>query len=541
MFPFSHGWMASSLAPRGACLCNQVLSKHLRAAATGCAGSHRRFTSSGAPLDMVVHNVRVVRPYDDMPVRKLDLGIRGGKFVEIAQAIDPDRATQSYDAAGRLGFPGVCDAHMHVGIYQPLEADAAQESKAAAMGGVTSMLSYIRTGQYYLDMGGPWSNFLPEVLKRSDGNFWVDYCYHVAPIEHSHIGEMRMALRDFACTSFKIFMFYGGHGLHGASDNQQNFLMTEDRYDLAHFEFIMRELSAMARDGLDVSLSLHCEIADILRAYTHKVIKEGELTGLRAYSAARPQHSEGLAVFIASYLANETDLRKVNLLHLTSRKALEAALQMADIFPHIDFRREVTIGHLLLDVDSCCGGQPLHAKVNPPIRPRYDVEYLWKKLLEGKIDWVCSDHACCSGEQKVHQARQDDIFSAKSGFGGTEWLLPGLFSEGMRRGLPLQRVAALTSRNVAERYGLHGKGDIDVGKDADLVVFDPAETYRIRGSDSPSGQGYSPLEGLEMSGRVKRTFLRGNVVYVDHGPGKCEFPAGPIGSYLRRPYGGEAA
>ena len=90
-------------------------------------------------------------------------------------------------------------------------------------------------------------------------------------------------------------------------------------------------------------------------------------------------------MFIASYLANEAALPNINLLHLSSRKAVEAALKMAEVFPHIDFRREVTIGHLVLDTNSRAG---VLAKVNPPIRPREDVEYLWQTLLEGKIDWV---------------------------------------------------------------------------------------------------------------------------------------------------------
>src|SRR5262249_29262675 len=77
-----------------------------------------------------------------------------------------------------------------------------------------------------------------------------------------------------------------------------------------------------------VSVSLHCEVADILNAYTRLVRREGALTGLRAYSAARPPHSEGLGVWIASYLAHETGCPNVNLLHLSSRKALEAALMM---------------------------------------------------------------------------------------------------------------------------------------------------------------------------------------------------------------------
>src|SRR3989440_12668168 len=133
------------------------------------------------------------------------------------------------------------------------------------------------------------------------------------------------------------------------------------------------------------SLSLHCETAEIMTAYTKIVESEGKVQGLAAYHAARPPHSEGLAVFIAAYLANEAALPTINLLHLSSRKALSAALQMQEVFPHIDFRREVTIGHLLLDVNAKAG---MLAKVNPPIRPREDVEFLWEKLLEGKVDWV---------------------------------------------------------------------------------------------------------------------------------------------------------
>src|SRR5438093_1681455 len=116
-----------------------------------------------------------------------------------------------------------------------------------------------------------------------------------------------------------------------------------------------------------VSVSLHCEMADILNAYTRLVQKDTSLTGLAAYSAARPPHAEGLAVAVAAYLAHETACVNVNLLHLSSRKAVESALTMARAFPNVSFRREVTVGHLLLDVDAPSAA---YAKVNPPIRPR---------------------------------------------------------------------------------------------------------------------------------------------------------------------------
>src|SRR2546421_3681743 len=209
-----------------------------------------------------------------------------------------------------------------------------------------------------------------------------------------------------------------------------------------------------------ISLSLHGETAEIMTAYTKMVEPEGRLQGLAAYHAARPPHSEGLAVFIASYLANEAALPNINLLHLSSRKALQAALQMAEVFPHIDFRREVTIGHLMLDVNSRAGTL---AKVNPPIRPREDVEYLWEQLLQGKVDWVVSDHACCRHETKAAKHALGNIWLAKSGFGGTEYLLPALVSEGTKRGLSPNRIAELISWNPAQRFGLNSKGDVAEG------------------------------------------------------------------------------
>jgi allantoinase len=438
-----------------------------------------------------------------------------------------------HDGKGLLAFPGVVDAHMHTGIYSPLAEDAVSESRAAAQGGVTTSLNYFRSGQYYLNKGGPYRKFFPEVLKLSAGRFHIDYAYHLAPMDSTHIREIPELVAKHGVASFKIFMFYGSHGLHGRSDSQRDFLMIgpEERYDYAHFEFIMRGVQA-ARErfpekAAQISLSLHCETAEIMTAYTKIVETQGKLKGLRAYHAARPPHSEGLAVFVASYLADETALPNINLLHLSSRKALSAALQMQAMFPHIDFRREVTIGHLMLDTTAKAG---VLAKVNPPIRPREDLEFLWEKLLEGKVDWVVSDHACCRHETKVAKKYFGNIWLAKSGFGGTEYLLPALVSEGMRRGLSFNRIAALTSANPARRFGLNSKGDIAEGLDADLALVDPRESWTIRARDSESTQGYTPFEGIELGARVKATFLRGDLV--------CEngnVLGKPRGRYLHRP------
>jgi allantoinase len=480
------------------------------------------------PYDLLIRNVRVVRPSS---VEDADIAITGEKFAKVGRNLGDAKSV--YDGKGWLAFPGVVDAHMHTGIYSPLEEDAVSESRAAAQGGVTSSLNYFRTGQYYLNRGGPYRDFFPEVLKTSAGRFHVDYGFHLAPMDSRHIAEIPDLVDKHGVSSFKIFMFYGSHGLHGRSDSQRDFLMIgpDERYDFAHFEFVMRGVQAARERFRDkaaqISLSLHCETAEIMTAYTKIVESEGKLDGLLAYHASRPPHSEGLAVFIASYLASEAALPTINLLHLSSRKALEAALKMAEVFPHIDFRREVTIGHLVLDVNSKAG---VLAKVNPPIRPREDVEFLWEKILDGKIDWVVSDHACCRHETKAAKQALGNIWLAKSGFGGSEYLLSALVSEGTKRGLSLNRVAALTSANPAKRFGLNAKGDIAPGFDADLALVDPKQSWTIRARDSESTQGYTPFEGIELSAKVKATFLRGSLI--------CEngnVLGKPRGRYMHRP------
>lgn len=481
--------------------------------------------------DLVIKNGRVVRPFRT-GVEDLDIAVRAGKIARLGPGIDP-AGSPVHDAKGLMVFPGVVDAHQHWGIYNPLEVDTATESRACAQGGVTTGITYIRTGQYYLNRGGPYVEFLPVALGMAEARSYVDYSFHVAPMMRQHIEEIPSIVEDFGIPSFKIFMFYGGHGLHGKSSDQRSFLMTPEgeSYDVAHFEEVMRGIQA-ARErfpgiAAGISLSLHCETAEIMRAYTERVEQDPALSGLEAYSASRPPHSEGLAVTVAAYLAHETGLGTINLLHLSSAKALEAAMLMATTFEHIDFRREVTVGHLLTSYDSASG---LGGKVNPPLRSEADREALWRHVLDGDVDWVVSDHACCLDEMKFSPSDRDDVFLAKAGFGGAEYLLSGVFGEGTKRGLSPNRVAELVSANPARRFGLHSKGDIAPGMDADLVVLDPAKSFVVSAADSESAQEYTPFEGHELSGWVKDVFLRGERILVDG-----RVTGQPGGRFIRRP------
>jgi allantoinase len=481
--------------------------------------------------DLVIQNALVVRPGAQAPER-LDVAVSDGRFAAFEKSLDASGSAEVVDAGGRHLFPGVVDVHQHWGIYNELSEDADSESRAAVQGGVTAGITYIRTGAYYLNRTGPYREVFPDVLAAAEHRAYIDYGFHVAPILAEHIDEIPAMIEDFGVPSFKIFMFYGSHGLHGRSTDQSSFLMIPDdqSYDYAHFEFIMRgiqrarEDERFAADRDHISLSLHCETAEIMRAYTKLVEREGRLSGLEAYSASRPPHSEGLAITIASYLAHETDLPNINLLHLSSRKAIEAAMLMQSTFPHIDFRREVTVGHLLADFTTA----NLGGKVNPPLRSPEDVESLWEHLVQGHFSWVTSDHACCKDETKFGEPR-GDVFVAKSGFGGTEYLLPGMVSEGRKRGLSYNRIAELVSRNPAERFGMTGKGDLAVGFDADFCLLDDTADYVVHAEDSLSSQEYTPFEGFHLTARVTDTFLRGEAVLA-----AGSVVGEPRGQYVRR-------
>lgn len=483
-----------------------------------------------ATYDLLILNVKVVN-HDGESATTQDIAITDGVVTAIEANLNASSAKKVIDGTGRIAYPGAVDAHQHWGIYNPLDEDTVTESKASAQGGVTTAITYMRTGQYYLNKGGSYLDFFPEVLALSENRAHIDYGFHLAPMTKQHISEIPEIISQFGVTSFKIFMFYGSHGLHGRSNDQSSFLMTppDERYDVAHFEFVMRGVQA-AREKFGskadaISLGLHCETAEIMSAYTKIVEEEGKYKGLEAYHHSRPPHSEGLAITIASYLAYETELPNINLLHLTSRKAVDAALKMKSTFPHINFRREVTVGHLLADIENSKG---VGGKVNPPLRPRADVEALWGHIKAGEIDWVVSDHACCKEEFKFGEPKED-VFLAKSGFGGAEYLLPGMITEGLKRGLTRSQIAQLTSFAPAQRYGLKNKGSLAVGFAADIALVDENVSYTVRAADSESTQEYTPFEGFTLTAKVTDTFVRGNHVLEN---GKIIGPA--IGKYQSR-------
>ena len=473
-----------------------------------------------ARYDLVITGGTLVIPF--VGEVRGDVGVRDGKIAAIADELGPGDAEEAIDATGKAVFPGGVDSHYHLGIYRDITADTESETTSSLVGGVTSVISYFRTGSHYLNKSGPYRDIFPEVLAAVDGHAKVDYGFHLAPMTAEHVREIPWLVDEHGVTSFKYYMFYKGLNLSADSRDARSYTMAEE-YDLGHLFEIMEAVAAVdARHPGRVSVSLHCEQAELLRVFIERAKADPNVSGLAEYAAGRPPLTERLSIEEAGVLADATRVR-VNLLHLSSAVALQTAVDVSQRYPHLDANLETTVHHLALSHDMLEG---LGGKVNPPIRTRDDNEALWEGLRLGHVGTVASDHACCMEESKG-----DDLWPALPGFGGTALLYPVLISEGFhKRGIPLDRIAQVVSAQPARTFNLYGgKGTIAVGADADLAIVDVNLEQTVTPELCRSAQDHTPFNGIAVKGWPVATLVRGVPMFRDGEIAK-DFP----GKYLSR-------
>lgn len=470
-------------------------------------------------FDMVITGGQVILPSG--AVVRADIGIRDGKIVAIADALGPQSGDQVVDARGRIVAPGAIDAHFHLGIYRPIAEDTQTETASALVGGVSTVLSYFRTGKDYLNKSGPYRQIFPEVLQTVNGNAYTDYGFHLAIMTNEQLDEIPWLVSQ-GVGSFKYYMFYKALTLNAASTDAQSYTMA-DTYDLGHLYRLMANIAEENRQNAGrISLSIHCENAELIRVFIEAVRFRGG-NDLAAYSEARPALSESLAIAEATVLAEATGC-PMNFLHLSSFRAVNDVAQWRSHHRDADARTETTLHHLALTTDTTPGGTG--GKVNPPIRNAQEVDQLWAAIVRGDIDQVVSDHAA------IPVVKDDDLWDAHAGFGGTALLYPVMLSEGYhKRHLPLGKVVDLISRNPAITMGLYPrKGGIAIGADADFALIDLEREQIVSTELLRSAQPFTPFGGKTLKGWPTTTIVRGHVQY-DHG----EVMGSPVGSFLRRP------
>lgn len=459
-----------------------------------------------AQPELHLANATVVLP-GSAPARA-DLLIGGGRILHVGPVGEGVAAHETVDLSGLTVMPGAVDVHLHLGhgndISRPrTPEDAARETAAAALGGVTTFIPYIMGAKPY----GPDFEALVAV---TEAGARIDFGFHFIVATEGQLAELPRYVQEFGAPSIKYFM-----NLRGNEGDRLGLPPTDDG-------FLWRLLEGL-RDcgGMLCPHPENIEVAWALRDRLMAADPDGR-GGLATWNAMRPPVIEAEAIRRAAYFARGMAV-PVYCVHTSSAEALREA--MAERAAGGQVYIETCNHYLTHDETSNIGAR---GKINPPLRRAADREALWAALSDGGIDTVGTDH--------VHRslaAKDGGLWKASPGCPGLDTYLPVLVSEGHhRRGIPLQRIAEVTAETPARVMGMgERKGRIAAGMDADLAIVDLDAQWQVTPDDLATSAGYSIYEGQAMRGRVVHTLSRGRFVLRD---GQLAADAAGHGRYQRR-------
>ncbi|OQY27996.1 MAG: dihydropyrimidinase [Candidatus Cloacimonetes bacterium 4572_55] len=449
-------------------------------------------------FDLVVKNGDVVA---DSIVRKLDIGVKDGKIVALSPEIT-DRADKIIESEWKMIFPGFIDPHTHMDI--PIKEtrsadDFTSGSIAAAFGGVTTILDF--TVQ---DKGESLDHALQRRLDAAAGKSHVDFGMHinVTDCPDRHLERIpKLIQRGFS--SFKTFSTYREAGMMAT---------------LSQFREILRQVDS--HGGI---LMLHAEENEIIERLTKKYVSEGCFDPIY-HARSRPPEAEAKAIEQAARIAGELNAR-LYIVHLSSRAGLESALNARR--QGVKIYLETCPQYLLLTEDSYRKKNGHYYIASPPLRRQEDCEALWQALADGHIDTVGTDHCPFTVSQK--DIGHGHFYQTPNGLPGVETLFPLLYTYGVVQGrISISRMVHILSKNSASIFGISDrKGEIAIGKDADLVIWNPAIDSEISTDKLHGAADWSPYDQKPIAGKIEHVILRGKSL-IENGKFVGTSPAGQL-------------
>ncbi len=419
--------------------------------------------------------------------RPADVLVRDGKIAEVRPGIDRD--DDVIDADELLVLPGVVDPHTHLlldtGTARTAD-DYTSGSASAAAGGVTTYLEFVPQlkGQRFLDSVAARRQLI-------DGRSYVDYGIHLSISQLVSGWERDLdELVASGVTSAKIYTTY------------------RDTIFYADDWTWYRLMERSGRTGLLVQV--HAENDAIVEGMARQLVDAGKRS-LRYHAAARPAAAEAEAVARGLLFSRATG-SSVYFVHLSTPLAVELVSEARQAGIHAI--AETCPHYLVLDDSRYDGPDAARYVMTPPLRDAQSRTGLWQRLERGDIQTIGSDHC---GFALADRAGIDDFTKVSPGIPGVETSLLLLYSFGVKPGeLGLPEVVRLLSANPSKIFGLWPrKGNIAPGFDADIVIFDPRPERSLAASELHSRAGFSPYEGLRVTGRVTTTIVRGEVIYRD--------------------------
>ena len=454
-------------------------------------------------------------------VADCDIGIRGGRVATLADSLDVSQGEEVIDATGRLVLPGGIESHCHVeqrsanGIMTADDFYSATVS--AVFGGTTTIIPFAAQHR-----GDSLRQVVSDYHDCAGPKAVIDYAFHLIISDASEqvLGQELPALIRDGYTSFKVYTTYD--------------LLKLDDYA------VLEVLALARREGAMVMV--HAENHDVIRWLADKLL-EGGNRAAKYHAVAHAKLAEGEATHRVITLSELIDVPLL-VVHVSSEEATQAIRNAQD--RGLKIFAETCPQYLFLtaqDLDRP-GTEGTKFCCSPPPRDAAGQEAIWRGIQNGTFEVFSSDHAPYRYDEtgKLYAGPDPDFKHVANGMPGIETRLPLLFSEGVNKGrISLQRFVELTATNAARLYGLQGrKGTIRVGADADLALWEPDKEVTLSTEMLHDNVGYTPYEGMKITGWPTTVLSRGRVVvrngalFAEAGSGeflRCESPqaARPLG------------
>ncbi len=429
--------------------------------------------------DLVVHG-DIAMPGGDV-LRGGWLGITGGRISDVSET--PLSGAESLDVSGRLVLPGFVDAHVHT--RSCVDEGITATTRAAAAGGTTTIID-----MPFDKPDRPVNSrerFLAKVLDVGREAVVDMALYATFPPQ----GDLSVIteLADAGAAGFKV----------------STIEVDPVRFPRIPDGRLYEAFQEIAKTGLPVAA--HQENQEIVFAEADAFQTRGDVSPVD-HALSRPPVAEAEAAGRLLELAYWTGAH-LHMVHGTLPRTFDLIAWNRSQGVHAT--GETCLQYLLLSMDALReqGGR---AKCNPPLRTQEDVDGLWRQVQEGSVDIVTSDHS----PYPLHRKETENIFDAFAGMPGAETLGPLLYSEGVAKGrIDLGQFLRLVASGPAQVFGLRKKGRLEIGADADFVVFDPDESWTVRDGDTHYAVGWTPYRDRTVTGRVRSTWLRGRCVFDD--------------------------
>ncbi len=421
-----------------------------------------------------------------------DIFCEGETINRIERNLTAPPNAEVIDASGKYVFPGFIDPHVH--IYLPFMGTYSKDtyetaSKAALVGGTTTMIEMVCPSR---DMSAREGFNLWK--QQAAGKSACDYTYHmgVTRFDQSHAKQLREIVSE-GIASFKIFLAY--KGAFGIDDAE------------------LYQTLKLAKE-LGVIVTAHCENETLVFERQKELLAAG-LIGPEQHEKSRPPLVEAEGVHHLTTFAELTGAH-VYIVHLSCNQALREAL--AARHRGVQVGIETLIQYLLLDKTYAERADFEGAKfvMSPPLRDKQNQPVLWNGLQNGEIDTVATDHAPFDFKTQKPMGRAD-FTKIPNGIPSLEDRVNLLYTHGVKAGrFDLHKFVNVASTNAAKTFGLFPrKGSIQIGADADLVVYDPNYRGKISAKTQMMNVDYSAFEGWEIEGRPSVVTVRGEVAVRD--------------------------